>query len=278
MQNLTVIIRQIKSFPNRLQLRADKLILISSLFIAGVYNQTLWLQLVGRVEQNAIFKGLGFAVALLCLHATIIGFAALLFNTKYTLKPFLYSVLLVSACISYFNGLGIVIDDAMITNTLETDKREIIELIYFTLILHFVLYFALPAYFLHKLSVIYPVSPWQYLRSAGLPFTLALLCLVLIYSNYRYATFFGRENTDLKIYLNPSYPIVSVNKYIKKHFVEPPPFIQLGADAHQVKLNKKKTVGIFVVGETARADHFSLNGYPRPTTPLLSSHKLFSRP
>ncbi len=46
-----------------------------------------------------------------------------------------------------------------------------------------------------------------------------------------------------------------------------------GADAFRVStaaLDKPKSVTIVVIGETARADHFSLNGYARETNPQLA--------
>ncbi|MGV8455657.1 sulfatase-like hydrolase/transferase, partial [Pseudomonas aeruginosa] len=37
---------------------------------------------------------------------------------------------------------------------------------------------------------------------------------------------------------------------------------------------QKKSLLVFVVGETARADHFSLNGYARETNPELSKQDI----
>ena len=47
-------------------------------------------------------------------------------------------------------------------------------------------------------------------------------------------------------------------------------------DAARDRTYTGKTVGILVVGETARGDRFSLNGYPRDTNPLLSQRSLIS--
>jgi glucan phosphoethanolaminetransferase (alkaline phosphatase superfamily) len=46
-------------------------------------------------------------------------------------------------------------------------------------------------------------------------------------------------------------------------------FKVIGDDAVISDIKKQKTVGIFIVGETARADRFSLNGYKKLTNPRL---------
>jgi lipid A ethanolaminephosphotransferase len=40
------------------------------------------------------------------------------------------------------------------------------------------------------------------------------------------------------------------------------------------EVKKQKTIGIFIVGETARADRFSLNGYKKLTNPKLEKQKM----
>ena len=52
-------------------------------------------------------------------------------------------------------------------------------------------------------------------------------------------------------------------------------FTKLGDDAKLIK-NDKKTIGIMVVGETARSDRFSLNGYQKETNPYLKNKGVFS--
>jgi glucan phosphoethanolaminetransferase (alkaline phosphatase superfamily) len=51
--------------------------------------------------------------------------------------------------------------------------------------------------------------------------------------------------------------LVSINPNKKEKFKV------IGDDAVISDIKKQKTVGIFIVGETARADRFSLNGYKK---------------
>ena len=59
--------------------------------------------------------------------------------------------------------------------------------------------------------------------------------------------------------------------------IKKPPLIPYGADAtrHQTSQGKA-TLMVLVVGETARAQSFSLNGYTRNTNPMLSQKPLIN--
>ena len=49
--------------------------------------------------------------------------------------------------------------------------------------------------------------------------------------------------------------------------------MRIGEDAHRNPLmqnEKRKNLTILIVGETSRAENFSLNGYPRETNPRLA--------
>ncbi len=52
----------------------------------------------------------------------------------------------------------------------------------------------------------------------------------------------------------------------------------LGKDAKLPEGAPDRELTIMVVGETARADHFSLNGYERITNPLLEQEKIINFP
>jgi len=92
--------------------------------------------------------------------------------------------------------------------------------------------------------------------------------MILIFSKY-YASFI-REHKPLRYYSNPSYFIYSLARYSGSLVkTEAMPFKVIAQDAKQVKQNAHQKIILFVVGETARADHFSLNGYKRETNPQL---------
>ena len=103
--------------------------------------------------------------------------------------------------------------------------------------------------------------------------TLSLFSLVA--SGYSELAPFFRNYREVKHFALPVSPVaaaVSLSSDLdKKQF--PTEFMQLGQDAIQplsVKTEKPRLI-VMVLGETARADHFQLNGYARSTNPQLIS-------
>jgi lipid A ethanolaminephosphotransferase len=82
----------------------------------------------------------------------------------------------------------------------------------------------------------------------------------------------GREHRELKMTLTPVNYISALTTYWRwqqrKHVES---VASYGEDARRYPpSSSRKSLFVIVVGETARADHFALNGYARPTNPGLS--------
>ncbi len=94
-----------------------------------------------------------------------------------------------------------------------------------------------------------------------------------------YAAIF-RENRDLKGMISPQNVVGSSWSYYKKQRPqENLPLIHYGEDAHLIKNatnSTKPKIMLLVVGETARAESFSLNGYAKQTNPELSKLDLIN--
>lgn len=78
------------------------------------------------------------------------------------------------------------------------------------------------------------------------------------------------------MYISPGFTFTSIIKFLSNGSEQENVFTLIGEDAHVAVHKRRKTVGIFVVGETARADHFGLNGYTKNTTPLLANKNIFN--
>ncbi|MEL4519388.1 sulfatase-like hydrolase/transferase, partial [Acinetobacter baumannii] len=88
-----------------------------------------------------------------------------------------------------------------------------------------------------------------------------------------------REHRDLKGMISPQNSISSLMSYYhKKAPKKNLPLVIYGQDAHQVQRVQKNLpkLMILVVGETARAESFSLNGYAKNTNPELSKQDIFN--
>ncbi|OBT16353.1 hypothetical protein A9264_11995 [Vibrio sp. UCD-FRSSP16_10] len=185
----------------------------------------------------------------------------------------------IGASAAYFSWTyGVVIDKTMLQNMLETDSAEAFGLLSVELIFVIVAGAVLPTFLIFRSSINYQsilLESRAKILSIILAIFIILLSMVPFSANY--ASFF-REYKSVRFYSAPLFPIYSAGKYFKhnhKDLLKPASeMLNLASDAKVVHANKNKhNLIILIVGETGRADHFSLNGYSRETNPLLSKRK-----
>ncbi|MFQ6007247.1 MAG: phosphoethanolamine transferase domain-containing protein, partial [Woeseia sp.] len=249
---------------------AWQLALLVAIFIS-VSNNTVLLQSVLERTGSLSAEGAVFVVTLL-LYLT--GVQCLLFlavGTNRLLKPVLITFVLLAAILGYFTQeLGVVFDEDMIRNIVETfrdrNAQEAIELGSGALLQYFLLIGLLPSVLVYVTPVRRSKLLTEALSRIACGSIIVAAVLILAVSNWKYLSYFSSENRDLRMYMVPTYAIASVEKYIRHNRRNGSiPFREIDADAVREKPNDRRMVGIVVVGETARSDHFSLNGYPRKT-------------
>lgn len=244
-------------------------IIIVCLTIATVYNIPLWRKLL--VQFNGInLDTISFSVALLLLHVGILSIPFFICNFRHLLKLIVVLFIVISGTTAYYNNIGIAIDKNMLINIMLTDSREASEVISGKYVIYMIVYVVLPAMLLLSNNLVYPKSMKSRISQCLIPVGMIAAGSGLAYSNYQYISYFGRQHQDLTAYLNPSYTLLSAYKVFQETTKVEPPFVKLGTDAVQIKKSNIRRIGIFIVGETARADHFSLNGYAKNTNPELS--------
>lgn len=268
-----------------LNISAPALLWICSIYIVLADNQYFWralLKLIDLSTWNGISFGLGVMAILTCIFSVI--FHA--FSTKFILKPMLILMLMIAACASYFqNSYGVIMDSSMIQNVFETDYKEASELISFSLLFYLAMYGLLPALVVALVKVRYrPFVKESLIRLLSL-LGAAFLAGFLIWANYKNFVLIGREHRELRLFVNPTAPLYEAYKFTKNKYFKTVegPIQVIGLDAHQSsqylqarKIDGKKTIVVLVVGETARAKNFSLNGYARETNPELSKDNVIS--
>ncbi len=205
-------------------------------------------------------------------------FIALLFtlvSSRYTTKPLLIGILLISSLANYFmNTYQVVIDDSMIQNIVETNLDESIELFDVKMLLYLLLLGILPSYLVYKTPLVYGTWRSELLHRFKAVVIFTVLIVLVFFSFSRFYTSFFREHKPLRFYTNPTYYIYSLGKYIGNTFHIQEELKPLGRDAAVIdgKSGRKKLL-VIVVGEAARSDRFSLNGYQRQTNPLLEKEE-----
>jgi len=200
-------------------------------------------------------------------------------GTRFLLKPLIITTLLLSTLALYFKETyGVKIDEGIILSTFDaiTEKNfnEIGDLFTFKLLFFLLMITILPSIPLFFIKISYPSIIKEYsIRLVSITLMLVIfLGMVLI--NYKDISLTTRVLKQFKLNQEtiPHHSIDNFFKIIKEQFKKKSKYKNL--DNNPVLINKKQEiVGIVLVGETARADRFSLNGYSKKTNPLLEKQK-----
>jgi lipid A ethanolaminephosphotransferase len=257
-----------------------KLIFLSAIFFTLFYNFSFFTNVINTypIEGINVVRLISVAILLLCL----IIFLFTLFSSRYTTKPLLIIVLIVSSFTAYFmDTYHVVIDDSMIRNSLQTDLRESSDLFSLKLVLYVFLLGVLPSYFIYKAKVDYKPLKNEIFSKLKTIILSLIVILIIVFSFSKFYTSFFREHKPLRYHVNPIYWIYSIGNYINKSIHSGPIVVkQIGLDAKikeapQDEVKKTKLI-IMVLGEAARADRFSLNGYGKETNPLLKKEEIYN--
>jgi len=218
---------------------------------------------------NTLFVG---SLGIVLMSVTTIVLTLL--SSRYTIKPLLITILIVSSLIGYFmDSYDIVVDTHMIQNALETNFNESADLFNLKLVLYFVLLGIIPSIIVYRSNIeetTFKKALIAKIKVIGIALGIAL---VLILSLSKFYTSFFREHKPLRYYANPVYYLYSMGSYVKQSFSHPYTGLAVtGADA--VSTPHERRLIILVVGEAVRWDHFSLNGYSRETNPLLKKEDI----
>ncbi|WP_177168674.1 phosphoethanolamine transferase [Thorsellia anophelis] len=261
-------------FRVKIKIAEWKLILLLSLFMSIVPNLAFWKNIYSLIP-DASMSNLYFYFAMLIFTVCILNILLTLVLWKNTfIIPIL--LLLLSASFGYFSlSFNIYVDLHMLLNIMETNTGEAIALMTPYMIIWIVLVGILPSIFLLKITLIK--------RSLGTLLKIRIFIItssiaVLLISSmpiYNYYASFFRNNNQIIKQLTPSNYIVAGVKYLNMRFERPVPYKQIGLDAKQIKpqnteITHKPKLMIFVLGETSRAQNFSLNGYEKLTNPKLA--------
>lgn len=257
-------------------------VLAVTIYLVLFANVAFWTAFI-KINTGDFLDMLSFAISLVVLMSTLVIILFHLVRFKYILKPALIFILVASSFASYFmTHYGIVIDVTMIYNLMETDPNEAGDMLTSGLMFHVFLFGLLPSIIVYKSNINYlPPFKQAYRNTAIIGLCLVILTSNILLFSTSYASFF-RNHHHVRYLVNPVNYVYSISKYFAQTIsVQDKTPIQIGLDAHRaipVSNNKKKSVIVLVVGETARAMNFSLNGYAKKTNPLLEKENIFYYP
>lgn len=188
-------------------------------------------------------------------------------------------LLILSAQAAYYmDNFGVLIDAVMIDNIINTDAKEIEGLLNVTLILRTLLFGVLPAWLVIKYwPAVTSVNAEVKTRLKWILLLTVAIVMVVLPFTAGYASFI-REHKITRFYANPTYPFYSLIKYGSQFFASDTltAVSRTAEDAAFFGGASRHELVIMVVGETARADRFSLNGYHKETNPRLAKEDIVS--
>lgn len=255
----------------RPRIRSEVLSAVVAAYLLFGLNATFW------QKSLAYLDGQYPALAALAL-GLLSGFIALCvaFSTKYLIKPFLILLILSSATASWsMDRFGVIIDREMIRNGVETNSAEVSHLITPGLIFYLLFFGVLPS----LLVIWVRVRHRPILNKVGINLLVIVPCVMALGGSAlvgsRPFLFNSRQHQDWFRTLNPIFPVASAIDFALRATAERNIVLQpLGTDARVTdalpSAERRPRATVLIVGETARAQNFQLDGYQRPTNPELS--------
>lgn len=255
-------------------LNSTLFIAIISAYFSFMLNVKFWQFAVEKIEID------GFSVALFALTLPFFIFIPLfwffsLIFVPHIGKPLVMLLLVLSAASDYaLQNLGIVINSDMIRNFAETNLREASDFITLRAVAYVLIVGVLPAVWVYRTPVRFS-SLKKEVKTRLLLFLAGLQTIGLIASAvYKEYASFGRNNSQVRYYINTFNYIYAVGRYYKRSADAKRKFVILDRAPRRLPNSQNKPrVLVLLVGETARAANFSLYGYEQNTNPELSRNK-----
>jgi lipid A ethanolaminephosphotransferase len=256
----------------RPELGVETLVLLVSVLLALIANLAFWRGALAGRSLGDLWTwrfSAATALALVMLHAIPLC----LFATRHTVRALLAVLIVFSVLGSYFMlSYGVLLDASMLRNVLRTDIREASELVSASAIGAFVL------------ALLAAASLWSVrlrrrtfkrallIRTAVLGVCVSLGALAMA-SGFQDLSSVMRNNRSLRYTITPANIVWALGQIVLSdtHALAAPRAPSEPANRMMIaSAGRKPTLLVIVLGETARAANFSLNGYTRTTNPQLA--------
>lgn len=241
----------------------------------------VWLVTVGNLPLWQRIASLGDGPSwpvMLALAFPVAGVTAALLSLlawPRVLRPAASVLVVAAALASHFMATyGAVIDPTMLANVVNTDPREVRDLLSWRLLFTVLLVAGPPLWWIwHR-----PVSPRPFAARLGRNLAGVLAGLLLTVGagllGYQQLASLARNHKPVRYMINPLNVVYAAGRLASDQLPQQALAMQpVGLDARLGPSHDGRGAPpllVIVVGETARAQNWGLNGYARPTTPALA--------
>lgn len=253
----------------------ETVLLAASLFFALAANGP-FLAAALRGHDPAAPATWGFVAAVLALLAAAHFVLLALVCNRWTLKPLLALLIVATAFGTFFmSRYGVYFDASMVRNVLRTNVAEARELLTPALLPHLLLFAALPLLLLARVRLRRrPLVRATLLRIGWLLAGLAVAVAALLAVFQPFASLI-RNQREVRHLITPGNMVFALGTVIVRETRgAAKPRQPIGLDAKPGPgwaARSKPLLVVLVVGETARAANWGLDGYARQTTPELAA-------
>lgn len=255
------------------------LTLLVSIALVLIYNGQFWTTLLAALPGYS-GRALLFMASFGILLIVVFNLFLQLLPARAVLKPVLMLAVMSAALVSHFaSSYGAIIDRHMIASLLQTDFREARDLFGVGIVARACLLGVLPAVLIWYT----PLKRQSWHRAAlvrgGTIVSSGVVLALILSSLYQDYAFMLREHRELGQMVNPGAAMLSVALYALDEPLAAVPIRTIAGDVRRTAPadnSQKPMVIVLVLGETARADNFSLNGYLQITNPELSALPVIS--
>ncbi len=222
-----------------------------------------------------------FLIASILVVIFTYNFVFQIFNWRWTVKPIAICLILIGGFASYtVTSLGVWITSDQIQNMMQTNFTEARDLWSWYLLVWVLGMIILPIFVVAVVKVRLETKPFIFQFTKKILTAVVSLFIVIIMLFIFYVDFAAifRENRSLKGMISPQNMITSFVSYYKKKAPKKNlPLISYGEDARLLQReNALPKLMVLVVGETARAENFSLNGYKKLTNPGMAQQDILN--
>jgi len=253
-------------------LRVETLVLLVVTFLIATANGAWWQAVLsGRSWSSPATWSFVAAcfVALVALHFAVLA----TFAHHWIVKPLLTALVIAAAGAAYYmRTFAIILDPSMIQNVLRTDTREARDLLNWGMVAWVALWSAVPVAFIWWAKVRRTTLVRALFVRAGTVLGALIVAVLAVLTMSRDITSFMRTQHEARYLINPGNFLYGFGLNSMRRVADTGTTRDvIGRDAEviHVAMASKPRVLLLVVGETARAENFSLLGYPRETNPEL---------
>lgn len=267
--------------PSFTSIRIETAILYASLYFTTLCNGSFWSSWAAGRDWTAPETWLlltAMALLLTAVHALLLG----LVIGRHTARTMLATLFIATALAMHFmDRYTVYFDLSMIRNIFHTDVREARDLLSMNLFGTLLAYGVLPTLIVSRCTFEKRSLGRALLARLvfmGTMLSLALISTVLVFQDL---SALMRNQKQMRYLITPANFIVSTMRVAAAESDEADARIPVGTDAKLAPAwttREKPLLLVVVVGETARAANWGLNGYARQTTPELAEMSVINFP